>query len=113
MYNNDDFHKYTKFTPIQCILNIYDTNRVWLAIPGYNGYEISNDNIVRSMKHFKKYPYGIQIQPANKDVADPVYTMSNNDNKRVNVKLSEILALVALPSPLLVTVIVKLTVSLT
>ena len=51
-----------RFTPIQDVLDIYDPNRLWYNIPNFNGYEISNDNYIRSMKHYMKYPYGILIK---------------------------------------------------
>lgn len=71
----------------------------WYYIPGFNGYEISNTGIVRSMKHYKKYPYGILIRP--KEVSDPfelfiksfpelTYELSDNNNERKIIKRSEL-----------------------
>ena len=36
----------------------YDDNRRWICINGYNGYEYSNDGLLRSMKNYKQNPYG-------------------------------------------------------
>ena len=45
-----------KYTPVENCLNIYEP-RYWFYIPGFNGYELSNDGFVRSMKHYRRYPY--------------------------------------------------------
>lgn len=87
-----------KFTLVEEVLNIND-NRLWYYIPNYNGYEISNDNYIRSMKHYKKYPYGLLIQPKKNNKgeisnpSDPIYTLSNNQNERVDIPLSQIIQL--------------------
>lgn len=91
----------TKFTPLETILNVYDENRVWYYLPGFNGYEISNDYIIRSMKHFKKYPYGLLIKP-KKDGLDPIYELSDNQNERIQLPISEIMN-IALTNPWRVT----------
>lgn len=87
-----------KFVGVEQVLNIND-NRLWYYIPGFNGYEISNDNFIRSMKHFKKYPYGILIR-AKRDIngniihpENPIYELSNNNNKRISLHLSDIINL--------------------
>lgn len=82
-----------RFIPVENILSIYD-NRIWLLIPNFNGYEVSNDGYIRSMKHFDKYPYGILIQPVNgtnNGDSNAEYVLSNNNNERVRVKLSHLL----------------------
>lgn len=92
--------KYTQFTPIQNYINPYDTTIWWYYIPGFNGYEISNTGIVRSMKHYRKYPFGILIRP--KETNDPIdlftkyyedlsYELSDNNNERRVMKRSELL----------------------
>ena len=52
-----------KFNDVKYFLDIYDQNRLWYFIPqpGFNGYEVSNDGYVRSIKYYMKYPYGILI----------------------------------------------------
>ena len=40
----------------------YDDNRQWICINGYNGYEYSNDGLLRSMKNFKVNPTGKLIK---------------------------------------------------
>lgn len=88
----------SKLIPIQNILNIYDYSRQWMFIPGFNGYEISNDCYIRSMKHYRKYPFGVLINPMrdkrNKNTDDPLYELSDNDNNRKRIRLSEIKELV-------------------
>lgn len=74
----------SRFIPIEDILNVNDTSIVWYYIPGFNGYEISNTNILRSMKHHRKYPYGLLITPDSKCN----YELSDNNNKRVKVNIS-------------------------
>lgn len=96
MYENS-----RKYIGVETVLNIYDANRLWYYIPGWNGYELSNDGYVRSMKHFKKYPYGILITPVKnssgniKNPEDPTFEMSDNNNDRRKVHLSELKALAA------------------
>jgi len=85
-----------KFIPIETVLSFYD-DRYFYYIPGFNGYEVSNDGIVRSMKHYKKYPFGILIKPRKNKKGivdqDPVYELSNNQNERVSIRLSQIMQL--------------------
>jgi hypothetical protein len=90
------------YSPVQNYINPYDMNIWWYYIPGFNGYEISNTGIVRSMKHFKKYPFGMIIKP--KEVVDVLqlfteqyddltYELSDNYNRRQTIKRSEIINL--------------------
>ena len=88
----------SKLTLVEDVLNLSD-DRYWFYIPGYNGYEVSNDKYIRSMKHYKKYPFGILIQPKKDKKGqiihpnDPIYELSNNQNERVSIHLSEIIHL--------------------
>lgn len=88
----------SKFIPLESVLDVNDS-RLWYYIPGFNGYEISDDGYLRSMKHFKKYPFGLIIQSKrgkNKAIIspdDPVFELSNNQNERVSIKLSQIRSL--------------------
>lgn len=88
-----------KYIAVENVLYIYDMNRVWFHLQGYNGYELSNDGYIRSMKHHKKYPYGILLQPKknNKGIVitpdDPVFELSNDQNERVSLHLSELIAI--------------------
>lgn len=88
-----------RFTPIEDVLNIFDESRYWLYIPGFNGYEVSNDGYVRSMKHFRKYPCGILIKAVDrepyKSSTDPLYELSDDNNKRQRIRLSQIMHLAA------------------
>lgn len=89
-----------KFTPIESYLNIADPNRLWMYIKGYNGYELSNDGFVRSMKHYIQYPYGILITPKkDKDgkvlhPEDPIFELSDDNNNRKKLSLSQITEIV-------------------
>lgn len=67
---------------IESILDIYNPNIVWFPLSDeYKGYEYSNTGIMRSMKFYKKYPYGIQIKP-DKDLN---FELSNCFNQRVKI----------------------------
>lgn len=85
------------FTPIEDVMNIFDPNILWLYIPGFNGYEISTNGYIRSMKHYIKYPYGILIKPVQrepyKSSNDPLYELSDNNNKRQRIRYSQLAAL--------------------
>ena len=85
-----------RYIPIEDVINIRDESRLWWCIPGFRGYEVSSDHIIRSMKHFKKYPFGILIQ-AKKDrdgkilhPENPTFELSDNNSERVLLTLSEI-----------------------
>lgn len=81
------------------VLNIFDNNRLWYYIPSFDGYEVSNDGYIRSMKHYRKYPYGIIIKPVSREPykgsCDPLYELSDSDNKRQRIRLSQIMLLAA------------------
>lgn len=84
------------FTLVEDVLGI-DNDRLWYWLEGFNGYEVSNDGYVRSMKHYHKYPFGLLIQPKKDKKGniihpeDPTYELSNNNNERVAIKLSQLL----------------------
>lgn len=81
----------SKYIPIESVIDVNDPNVWWFYIPGFNGYEISNTGLVRSMKHFKKYPYGILIKTRNKiREQDPSFELSDNNNERVIIRLSQL-----------------------
>ena len=68
-------------------------------VSGFNGYEVSNDGYLRSMKHFRQFPMGILIKPVSRDPygssCDPLYELSNDNNKRVKIRLSQLMMLAA------------------
>jgi hypothetical protein len=78
----------SRIIPIEKVINISDPDILWYYIPGYNGYEISNYGIIRSMKHFMKYPYGMWIRPIKNTRG--LYQLSNDHNERVLVPLEEL-----------------------
>lgn len=94
--------KISNFAPIQNYIDPNNSSILWYYIPGFNGYEISNTGIIRSMKHYKKYPFGMLIRP--REVNDPIelftkqfndltYELSDNNNKRQIMKRSTLLNL--------------------
>ena len=91
-----------KYAAVEYYINVADPNRLWMAIHGYNGYEISNDNYIRSMKHYKEYPYGILITPKkDKDgnilhPENPIFVLSDDNNNRCSLSLSQIIEIVNL-----------------
>ena len=91
---------YRKYAAVENYLNVADPNRLWMPICGYNGYEISTDHIIRSMKHYKQYPYGILITPKkdkNGNVIhpeNPTFELSDDNNNRKTISLSDILEIV-------------------
>ena len=52
-----------KVIPIESVVDINDMNIKWAELSPYNGYQISTTGLIRSMKFYKKYPYGILIEP--------------------------------------------------
>lgn len=83
----------SKFTLVEDVLNLYD-DRFWYYLPGFNGYEMSNDGFIRSMKHYKKYPFGMLIQPKKgcRGVIseDTLYEISNNKNEKIIISSAEL-----------------------
>lgn len=88
-----------EYVKVEDCLNIFDESRYWLYIPGFNGYEISNDGYVRSMKHYRRYPYGILISPVKRkpygQSCDPLFEISDDNNKRQRIRLSQLMHLAA------------------
>ena len=89
-----------KYVAVENCLNVSDPSRVWMYIKGFNGYELSTDNIIRSMKHYKQYPYGILISPKkDKDgnivhPEDPIFELSDDNNNRKKIALSQLIEIV-------------------
>lgn len=68
------------------VIDIRDSNILWFRIPGFPGYEISNNNYVRSFKSRKKYPFGTLVKWDNKGNI----SLTNHNNQRVKLSLSDI-----------------------
>lgn len=91
-----------KFVAVEDVLDIFDENRLWYYIPSLNGYEVSSDGYLRSMKHYVRFPYGIIIKPRNerqqdgsiRPSSDPLYELYNNDKRKITIRLSQIIYLV-------------------
>lgn len=81
-----------KYTPVECVLNIYEP-RKWFYISGWNGYEISNDGYLRSMKHFRKYPFGILIKPVEVGSDGAIFVLSNDQNERIRININDLFKL--------------------
>ena len=81
-----------QFVSIESVLDVAEP-RWWYYIPGFNGYEISNDGYLRSMKHYRTYPFGILVK-RKKDGVDPSYELTGNDGERHLIHHSQIVHLV-------------------
>ena len=67
-----------KAIPIESVLDIYDPRILWADIGhDYKGYQISNTGLIRSMKFYKKYPFGILLTPDK----NGIYKLSNSLNQ--------------------------------
>ena len=66
---------------------------LWYMIEGFNGYEINEEGVVRSMKMMNAKP-GHQIKIYTDDGPEPYYILSNNFNKRVRVTRKKLLDIV-------------------
>lgn len=64
----------------------------WYMIEGFNGYEINEEGIVRSMKMMNANP-GHHIKLYTGETG-PYYYLSNNFNKRVRVRQKDLINLV-------------------
>lgn len=76
--------------PVNNIFDPYDVSIIWYPISGFPGYEASIVNqqlYVRSLKMFRKYPFGDLIYPGNSNK----YQLSNFNNQRVFVSIQEVL----------------------
>ena len=82
----------SKYIPIEDVVDVNDESIWWFHIPNYNGYQVSTNGLVRSMKHFMSYPYGILIRPKKnrRGGNDPTYELTNNNNERTPIRLSQI-----------------------
>ena len=65
----------------------------WYMIDGFNGYEINEEGIVRSMKMMNANP-AHQIKLYARGTPNAYYELSNNFNKRVKVRQKDLIDLV-------------------
>ena len=72
----------------------YYDNRQWICINGYNGYEYSNDGLLRSMKNFKVNPTGKLIKKY-RDKKGYYFILSNNSNEREKVYEADIIKIIS------------------
>lgn len=68
-------------------------SRIWACIRGYNGYEYSNDGLLRSMKNYIKYPTGYLVKKY-KDKKGEFFNISNNRNERVKLYVIDIINII-------------------
>jgi len=61
------------------------SDKVWFYIPGFNGYQINKEGLVRSMKMMYKDPGHIM----KKDKSGK-YILTNDNNERVRVSSEEL-----------------------
>lgn len=67
-----------------------DYDRIWIQINGYNGYEWSNDELLRSMKNFNKYPQG-NLLKKYKDKKGYYFLVTDNSNNKVKLYVDDII----------------------
>lgn len=72
----------SKFCAIEKIFGFNDDRR-WYRILGFNDYEISNDNFIRSNRRWDSFPFGIIIEPVKYDINGMAYYRLA-DNKEIN-----------------------------
>ena len=93
--------------PIDQLWSTTIDQQIWFDIPGFNGYQVSNDYFIRSFKYRNRYPYGILVSPKIspiKNVYNPfhygvcvgdrdkvIYELSDNDNMRIEISIQEII----------------------
>ena len=53
---------------INAIFNIDTDPQLWYEIPGFNGYEMSDYGLVRSMKYFQRLPFGMLIKFSGNEI---------------------------------------------
>ena len=75
---------------INAIFNIDTDPQLWYEIPGFNGYEMSDYGLVRSMKYFQRLPFGMLIKFSGNEI----YILSNNNNDRIKVPRKDLWDLV-------------------
>lgn len=61
-------------------------NDIWFYIPGFNGYQINKEGLVRSMKMMYKNPGHI----LKKDKSGK-YTLTNDNNERIRITSEELM----------------------
>lgn len=81
-----------KTVPVENVFNIFTDIQEWNPIKGFNGYEVSNLGYVRSLKKFKKHPYGVLINPIETK-RKVIYVLTDNNNMRRRLTIEEIIAL--------------------
>lgn len=81
-----------KPTALEDVLDISEP-RKWYYIPGFRGYELSNDGYIRSTKNFNVYPYGMLLKPVSKK-GNNTFVLSNDNNERVRISIDKIKELV-------------------
>lgn len=71
-----------------------EQERIWYCIPNYNGYEYSNDGLLRSMKNYIKNPYGVLLKKYQDRKKKSYYYLSDNENNRCKVYEEDIIYLI-------------------
>ena len=70
----------------------------WYMIDGFNGYELNEEGVVRSMKMMNANPgHHIKLYDTDKNgnpIDPPYYILSNNFNKRVRMTQEQLLDIV-------------------
>lgn len=80
-----------RFIEVKDVLGL-NNERLWFYINNFNGYEVSLDGYLRSMKHWKQYPTGILLKPVQtKSDGTQIFELSNDNNERVRITIPELL----------------------
>lgn len=82
--------KISKPIPVESVFDLRTDSQMWYNIPGYNGYEISNQGYIRSMKNFRRYPYGMLIRPIKDKKGNNYFELSDDFNHRKKLSIQEI-----------------------
>lgn len=77
------------YTRVEDYIDLNDKSIKWYDIPGFNGYQLSTTGHIRSLKHFKKYPFGMLIKHQN-----GYFTLTDCNNKRTRISYNKICELV-------------------
>lgn len=79
---------------VESVLDVADQRRIWYNIEGFNGYQISNDLWLRSMKMKHEYPFGILIRPSLIRSDRVAFNLTNSAGQHVTITLDKLMEIV-------------------
>lgn len=71
----------------------------YYEIRGYNGYRISMEGLLQTLKNYKVEPHGHFLQPKFDRKGHGYYILSNDKNERKKVYIDELLKLARIDRP--------------